>query len=227
MPIDTLSSPEWKTLLNQEKQKPYFQQILNTIDQQQKQGITIYPKKEDMFNAITQTPFANVKVVILGQDPYHGPNQAHGLSFSVKHGTPPPPSLKNIFKELQSDTGFTLPAHGDLQAWAEQGVLLLNTTLSVQAHQAASHAKIGWQQFTDTVITTLNQHSKGIAYLLWGAHAHSKKNLINTNQHLILTAPHPSPLSAYRGFLGCRHFTKANDWLIKQGRTPINWQLPD
>lgn len=177
-----------------------------------------------MFNAFRYTEFNQVKVVILGQDPYHGPNQAHGLSFSVRPGIPAPPSLMNMYKELANDIpGFTIPQHGCLQSWAEQGVLLLNTVLTVEAGQAHSHANLGWETFTDRVISALNEKRDGIVFLLWGAHAQRKGSIIDTQRHHVLKSPHPSPLSAHRGFLGCRHFSKTNQFLIQQGQSPIDW----
>lgn len=215
----------WKTLLGDEKQKPYFQAILNFLKTERAAGKIIYPAQEDIFNALKFTPYENVKVVILGQDPYHGPNQAHGLSFSVRPGVPPPPSLLNIFKELQSDLGIPKPSHGCLEKWAQQGVLLLNAVLTVEADKPQSHAHIGWQQFTDKIIASLNEHPEGIVFLLWGSHAQQKTQLISNLRHKILKAPHPSPLSASRGFLGCKHFSQANQLLTQMGREPIDWQL--
>lgn len=214
----------WTDLLSEEKKADYFQQIMAYVHKA-RQTKTIYPPQSDVFNALKFTPFEKVKVVIIGQDPYHGPDQAMGLCFSVKEGVKKPPSLGNIFKELHSDLGITPPAHGALTSWAHQGVLLLNATLTVEAHNAASHANIGWQRFTDKVITALNLHNKTIVYLLWGAYAQKKAALIDQSKHKILCAPHPSPLSAHRGFLGCKHFSKANQLLDKAGRTPIDWQL--
>ena len=215
----------WTDLLADEKEKPYIKAIMDFLKKESAKGAIIYPPKDTIFNALKFTPFDHVKVVIIGQDPYHGPNQAHGLCFSVKHGVRPPPSLLNIYKELHDDIGFTAPKHGNLEPWTAQGVLLLNATLTVQAHNPQSHSKIGWQTFTDKVIEVLNQHAEPIVYLLWGAYAQSKEALIDTKKHLVLTAAHPSPLSAHRGFLGCRHFSKANEWLVSQSRTPVDWTL--
>lgn len=216
----------WSDLLAMEKEKPYFQAILNFIKEERRQGKIIYPPQKDIFNAIKLTPYEKVKVVILGQDPYHGPNQAHGLCFSVKPGVTPPPSLQNIFIELHSDIPeVSIPNHGCLEKWTQQGVLLLNTVLTVESGKPQSHAKLGWQQFTDKVITCLNQHPQGIVFLLWGSSAQSKIDLIDNHKHRILQAPHPSPLSAHRGFLGCKHFSKANELLRQLGRTPVDWQL--
>ena len=179
-----------------------------------------------MFSAFQATEFDKVKVVILGQDPYHGPGQAHGLCFSVKHGIKTPPSLRNMYKELQQSVpGFEIPAHGNLQSWAEQGVLLLNTVLTVEQGKAHSHSKIGWEQFTDKVIEVLNQHANGLVFMLWGSHAHKKGAHIDTQKHHVLKTTHPSPLSAHRGFLGCGHFIHCNQLLEEQGLSPINWQV--
>jgi len=217
---------EWKDVLGEEKSKPYFQQIMAFLQQERSRGKTIYPPQTDIFNALKYTPYHKVEVVIIGQDPYHGPNQAHGLSFSVKPGIMPPPSLKNIFKELHDDIpGFKIPQHGCLIPWAEQGVLLLNAVLTVEANQPQSHSQIGWQNFTDTIIKKLNDHPQAIVYLLWGSHAQQKEMLIDTKKHKILKAPHPSPFSANRGFFGCKHFSRANELLKSWGRKPIDWQL--
>ncbi|MBR3863981.1 MAG: uracil-DNA glycosylase [Clostridia bacterium] len=186
---------------------------------------TIYPNMYDIFNAFKYTPYSKVKIVILGQDPYHGENQAHGLCFSVNEGIPIPPSLVNIYKEIKNDLGITQPNSGCLTKWAKQGVLLLNTTLTVRSGQANSHSKCGWQEWTDEVIKLLNERETPMVFLLWGANARSKKKFINTNKHLVLECAHPSPLSAYNGFFGCKHFSKANEFLVKQGLTPINWDL--
>lgn len=216
----------WAELLGEQQQLAYFQDILHFVKQQRDAGKIIYPPQEDVFNAFRYTELDKVKVVILGQDPYHGPNQAHGLSFSVRKGIKPPPSLANIYKELAQDiTDFVIPLHGCLQSWAEQGVLLLNTVLTVEQGKAHSHSKVGWQQFTDVVITELNEQCRGLVFLLWGSHAQSKSSMIDLSKHHVLCAPHPSPLSVYRGFFGCRHFSQANQLIQKQGLTPINWQI--
>jgi uracil-DNA glycosylase len=226
MPSQQLANAmDWETLLAPEKEKQYFQDILFFLEQEHARGKAIYPEKSCLFNAIQSTPFSDVKIVIIGQDPYHNPGQAHGLAFSVRQGVKPPPSLVNIFKELKSDCGIEKPAHGCLESWAQQGVLLLNAVLTVEENKPQSHAHIGWQPFTDHIIQTLNQHPNTIVYLLWGSHAQKKAALIDTKKHVILTAPHPSPLSAHRGFLGCNHFSTANDILVKSGRKPIDWRL--
>ena len=186
---------------------------------------TVYPDMYDIFNALKYTSFANTKVVILGQDPYHGPGQAHGLCFSVKKGVEPPPSLKNIFSELHEDLGLPIPEHGELTAWARQGVLLLNTVLTVREHMPNSHKGHGWELFTDRVIELLNEKQTPVVFLLWGANARNKAKIVTNPIHIKLEAPHPSPLSAYNGFFGCRHFSKANAWLEKTGQTPIDWSL--
>lgn len=216
----------WAELIEQEKQQAYFQDTLAQVAYERAQGVTIYPQDSDLFSAFDSTEYDAVKVVILGQDPYHGPGQAHGLSFSVKPGIKIPPSLLNMYKELQQDIdGFHMPQHGYLQAWAEQGVLLLNTVLTVRESQAHSHKNLGWEQFTDRVIDALNQHPNSLVFLLWGSHAQKKASTIDSNRHCVLQAPHPSPLSAHRGFFGCRHFSKANQFLTTQGHTPIDWQV--
>ena len=221
--VDTDAS--WAIVLKDEKQKSYFQNALNFVKEQRAAGKTIYPPQNEVFNAFKYTTFDNVKVVIIGQDPYHGPNQAHGLSFSVKPGITPPPSLRNIFKELATDVGTTIPKDGTLIKWAKQGVMLLNTTLTVERSKPLSHAKIGWEQFTDSVIKILNDKKEGLIFLLWGAHAQRKGQIIDPNRHHILTAAHPSPFSAERGFFGCQHFSKANQLLRKMGKAEIDWQL--
>lgn len=223
--MTTTVEPSWQDLLAEEKQKPYFIHIMDFLKQEVQKGKIIYPAKSDIFNAIKYTPFSTVKVVIIGQDPYHNEGQAHGLAFSVQKGVRPPPSLQNIFKELRDDCGISKPTHGCLEKWAKQGVLLLNAVLTVEKNKPHSHEKIGWQHFTDMIIKKLNTHTQPIIYLLWGAHAQKKGALIDTNKHIVLTAPHPSPLSAHRGFLGCHHFSKANALLKKAGREPIDWSL--
>lgn len=217
----------WNDVIGAEKQQAYFQQTLSFVDAERQAGKVIYPPAKDVFNAFRFTEFNQVKVVILGQDPYHGPNQAHGLCFSVLPGIKPPPSLVNMYKELAQDIeGFQMPAHGFLQSWAEQGVLLLNTVLTVEQGKAHSHATSGWEVFTDRVIEAINQHQQGVVFLLWGSHAQKKGHFIDRNKHYVLAAPHPSPLSAHRGFLGCRHFSQTNQLLSQQGKTPIHWHLP-
>ncbi|MBE3651560.1 uracil-DNA glycosylase [Vibrio navarrensis] len=217
----------WHDVIGAEKQQAYFQQTLSFVDAERQAGKVIYPPAKDVFNAFRFTEFNQVKVVILGQDPYHGPNQAHGLCFSVLPGIKPPPSLLNIYKELAQDIeGFQIPVHGFLQSWAGQGVLLLNTVLTVEQGKAHSHATSGWEVFTDRVIEAINQHQQGVVFLLWGSHAQKKGRFIDRNKHYVLAAPHPSPLSAHRGFLGCRHFSQTNQLLSQQGKTPIHWHLP-
>ncbi|WP_434017496.1 uracil-DNA glycosylase [Thalassotalea sediminis] len=216
----------WTALLAEEKQKRYFQDTLDYVAKRREQGINVYPPVDDVFNAFTTPDFKNINVVILGQDPYHGEGQAHGFCFSVKPGIKPPPSLVNMYKELLSDIeGFQMPEHGDLRSWAEQGVMLLNTVLTVEEGQAHSHKKLGWEQFTDRVIALLNDYGEGVIFLLWGAHAQKKGQSIDTDKHFVLKAPHPSPLSAHRGFFGCQHFSKTNALLHQQGKKTINWQL--
>ncbi|GAC26048.1 MAG: uracil-DNA glycosylase [Alteromonadaceae bacterium] len=216
----------WQTLLGEEKRQAYFTHMMDFIASERASGKVIYPAAEDVFNAFSCTEFNQIKVVILGQDPYHGPNQAHGLSFSVQKGVKTPPSLKNMYKALQHDfPDYILPEHGCLQSWAEQGVFLLNTVLTVEQGKAHSHAKIGWERFSDKVIALINEHAQDVVFLLWGSHAQKKAGLIDTSKHHILTAAHPSPLSAYRGFFECGHFAQTNQILIDSGRTPINWQI--
>ena len=216
----------WTEALGEEKQQPYFQHILDTVRAERESGQIIYPPATDVFNAFKATEFNQVKVVILGQDPYHGAGQAHGLAFSVQQGVRIPPSLQNIYKELSTDiAGFQIPKHGNLQYWAEQGVLLLNTVLTVREGQAHSHAALGWETFTDKVIRQLADHRENLVFILWGSHAQKKGAFIDRKRHLVLQAPHPSPLSAYRGFFGCRHFSRANAWLQQQGLAPIDWQV--
>lgn len=214
----------WGDVIDAEKEQDYFKLALATVSAQRQAGMAIYPPQEDVFNAFTLTELDQVKVVILGQDPYHGPNQAHGLCFSVLPGVRTPPSLVNIYKELHRDLpGFVTPSHGFLESWAKQGVLLLNTVLTVQAGQAHSHAKLGWETFTDRVIEQININCQGVVFLLWGAHAQKKGRFIDRERHHVLTAPHPSPLSAHRGFIGCGHFTETNRLLEQQGKEPILW----
>lgn len=215
----------WKKVLNEEFEKPYFKKIVTFLKQEKQAGQIIYPEGVHIFHAFEKTPFQNVKAIILGQDPYHGAGQAHGLSFSVPVGIPAPPSLVNIFKELNTDLQMPIPTHGNLEKWASQGILLLNATLTVRAHQAASHAHIGWQSFTDKVIQTLSSQKDHLVFILWGNYAKQKTALINPQKHLILTAAHPSPLSAYNGFLGCKHFSKTNAYLSQHQITPIDWNL--
>ncbi len=221
----------WQTLINDEQSKPYFQSLIGEINQQRVDGITILPPENDVFNAFNSVELEDVKVVVLGQDPYHGLGndnipQAHGLAFSVQKGIKIPPSLVNIYKELTNDIdGFVSPSHGNLTAWAEQGVLLLNTVLTVQQGQAHSHAKLGWETFTDNIIGQINQHNDGCVFILWGAHAQKKGRNIDNIKHLILSGPHPSPLSVYRGFYGSKPFSKANAWLVNHDKPAINWRL--
>ncbi len=214
----------WKRVLEPEFSAPYFAQLKRFLVEE-KQKNTVYPPGSRIFAAFDLTPFENVKVVILGQDPYHGPGQAHGLCFSVPQGIAPPPSLVNIFKELGTDVGMSRPTHGNLESWARQGVLLLNAILTVRANEASSHQKQGWEQFTDSVIKSLSAQRSGIVFLLWGNYAQAKEALIDTSKHFVLKTVHPSPLSANRGFLGCRHFSKTNEILVSQGLEPINWNL--
>ncbi|WP_091339519.1 uracil-DNA glycosylase [Alkalimonas amylolytica] len=219
--------PEWQDVLGAEKHQPYFQHIMQQVQAERAAGQVIYPPEKEVFSAFKLTRFADLKVVILGQDPYHGPNQAHGLAFSVRPGVAVPPSLRNMFKELAHEyPDYQIPSHGYLKAWAEQGVLLLNTALTVVANQANSHRDLGWEQFTDKVIAAISTEAQHVVFLLWGSHAIRKASLINRQQHTVLTAPHPSPLSAYRGFFGCNHFLQANEALIARGQQPIDWQLP-
>jgi uracil-DNA glycosylase len=224
----------WQQIIEQEKLQDYYCQLQGDITQQRAQGITIFPEESDVFNAFKFSDLADVKVVVLGQDPYHGVGkgdycnqpQAHGLAFSVITNIKTPPSLVNIYKELVTDIeGFITPTHGNLTSWAEQGVLLLNTVLTVQQGQAHSHAKLGWERFTDKIIAEINQHNDGCVFILWGAHAQKKGRSIDGSKHLVLNGPHPSPLSAYRGFFGCQHFSKANHWLVNQGKSAIDWRL--
>ena len=223
--MDVKIDPSWKEALKQEFSKPYFLQIVTFLKTEKLAGKTIYPPGPLIFNAFNTTPFEKVKVVILGQDPYHGPGQAHGLSFSIPNGIAQPPSLINIFKELNSDIGMPVPSNGNLIHWAEQGVLLLNASLTVRANEPMSHAKIGWAEFTDSVISKISEHRKNVVFLLWGKFAQEKQILIDETKHLILKAAHPSPFSADKGFFGCGHFSKANNYLTKNGIDPIDWKI--
>jgi uracil-DNA glycosylase len=216
----------WKTLLEQEHKQTYLQDTLSYVAQRRAEGIAVYPEDKHVFEALNATDLDKVKVVILGQDPYHGPKQAHGLCFSVLPGIKPPPSLANMYKELVQDVAdFTIPDHGFLLPWAEQGVLLLNTVLTVEQGAAHSHKKLGWERFTDAVIAHVNEYTTGTIFLLWGAHAQKKGKSIDTVRHHVLHAPHPSPLSAHRGFFGCQHFSKTNQLLLDMDKQPINWQV--
>lgn len=212
----------WKQRLAAEFEKDYFVRLTEFIRSEYSRTI-IYPPAKLIFNAFDSCPFEQVKVVIIGQDPYHGPGQAHGLCFSVCEGVPNPPSLQNIFKEIQSDLGTPLPPNGDLTRWANQGVLLLNATLTVQAHQAGSHQRRGWEEFTDAAIRCLNEEREHLVFILWGAYAQKKGAFIDRNKHLVLTSAHPSPLSAYNGFFGNKHFSRANEYLMAHGQMPIEW----
>jgi len=203
-----------------------MQQLAEFLVAEEQAGKTLFPASQHCFNALNSTPLDKVRVVILGQDPYHGPGQAHGLSFSVRPYVPKPPSLLNIFKEIQDDLAIAPPDHGCLQTWAEQGALLLNTVLTVVQAQAGAHQGQGWESFTDQVIDLINREREGVVFILWGSHARNKGKNIDRNRHLVLVSPHPSPLSAYRGFFGCKHFSKANDWLVQQGKPTVNWALP-
>lgn len=220
-------SLNWQDVIQAEKEKEYFTNTLAFVQSERAAGKTVFPPQQDVFNAFDFTPLPDVKVVILGQDPYHGPNQAHGLCFSVLPDIKVPPSLVNMYKELAQDIeGFEIPKHGYLKSWADQGVLLLNTVLTVEQGQAHSHAKSGWEAFTDQIIHVLNEQTQGVVFLLWGAHAQKKGKMIDRDRHHVLTSPHPSPLSARRGFFGCQHFSKTNEYLAQQGLSQINWQ-PD
>ena len=215
---------DWLEGIGEEFKKPYYRDLYMFIKEEYSKYI-VYPEAEDIFNAFHFTPLGEVKVVIIGQDPYHGEKQAHGLAFSVKPEVEIPPSLVNIYKELQEDLGCRIPEHGYLKKWADQGVLLLNTVLTVRAHQANSHQGKGWEQFTDAVITAVNGQDRPIVFMLWGRPAQMKRSMLTNPKHLVLTAPHPSPLSAYRGFFGCRHFSQANTFLENHGVSPIDWQI--
>lgn len=216
---------KWLSHLKGEFDKPYMRELASFLRDQKARGHIIYPHGDHIFAAFNTTPFDTVKVVILGQDPYHGPNQAHGLSFSVPKGVPIPPSLINIYKELQTDLNCQTPEHGNLTYWAEQGVLLLNSVLTVEHSKAASHQGKGWEEFTDQIVRMLNAQSENLVFLLWGAYAQRKGRVIDRERHLVLEGPHPSPLSAYRGFFGCQHFSMTNEYLQSHGKTEIDWQI--
>jgi uracil-DNA glycosylase len=227
MILPKLKDPKWQKILDKEFQEPYFQELMKTVQSEREAGFNIFPPQELVFNALDQTPFDQVKVVIVGQDPYHGPGQAMGLSFSVPDGVKLPPSLKNIFKELENDLGVSKPTSGNLTPWASQGVLLLNTTLTVREGAPLSHHGMGWERFTDFIIKSLCMKQEPIIFVLWGKKAEEKikhvKDFVNTTQHVYLTAAHPSPFAAHSGFFGCKHFSKINQILIEKNTTPINW----
>jgi len=216
----------WLDRLEDQFQQPYMHSLREFLLTRKKHRAVIYPPGAQIFNALNSTPFEQVRVVILGQDPYHGPGQAHGLCFSVQPGVRIPPSLANIYREMQSDLGLAPPTHGYLQSWAEQGVLLLNAVLTVERGQAGSHQGKGWETFTDAIVELLNDEREGLVFMLWGSYALKKGAVIDRKKHLVLTAPHPSPLSAYRGFLGCRHFSRANEYIQEHQHPPIDWSLP-
>jgi uracil-DNA glycosylase len=215
---------DWNPILKAELEQSYFAELRTFVKEERAKG-PVYPAPHEEFAALHLTPYADLKVVILGQDPYHGPGQAHGLCFSVRDGVPPPPSLVNIFKEMHTDLGLPIPTTGCLEPWARQGVLLLNATLTVRARDAASHQGKGWERFTDAVIRATNEHPEPLVYILWGASARKKKSLIDTSRHVIIEAAHPSPLSAHNGFLGSRPFSRANEALVAVGREPVDWSL--
>lgn len=219
---DVRIAEDWKELLREEFSKPYFDMLVNFVKGEYSSGV-VYPSGKNIFRAFDKCPFDKLKVVIIGQDPYHGPGQANGLCFSVGEGVPFPPSLQNIFKEVASDIGTPIPTSGELDRWAEQGVLLLNAVLTVRAHSAASHAGRGWEQFTDAVVRAIAERKEGVVYMLWGSYAQKKGAIANPEKNLILKAVHPSPLSAYRGFFGCKHFSQANQYLQQIGKSPIEW----
>lgn len=220
--MDVRIAQDWKEILSEEFSKPYFKELVEFVRAEYAAG-EVFPKGRDIFRAFDKCPFDKLKVVIIGQDPYHGVGQANGLCFSVGEGVPFPPSLQNIFKEVNSDTGAPIPTSGNLDRWAEQGILLLNAVLTVRAHQAASHAGRGWEQFTDAVVRAIATRKQGVVYMLWGSYAQKKGAIADPNNNLILKSVHPSPLSSYRGFFGCRHFSKANDYLANIGKTQIIW----
>lgn len=224
--MDVRIDPSWKSVLNDEWSKPYFIHLTDFVRQQYAApSVTVYPPGGKIFAAFDACPFDNVKVVIIGQDPYHGPGQANGLCFSVNGGIPNPPSLLNIFKEVKDDLGLAeMPVDGDLTRWARQGVLLLNSTLTVEAHRAGSHQGHGWEEFTDSVIANINSRLSNVVFILWGSYAIKKGSYIDRNKHLVITSAHPSPLSVYRGFFGSRPFSRANEYLVAHGKTPIDWK---
>lgn len=223
-PVNPQIDDSWKEVLKDEFENPYFFELKEFLVEE-KEKHRVFPPGSLIFNAFNHTPFHQVKVVIIGQDPYHGPGQAHGLCFSVPKGVDIPPSLQNIFKEINSDLGIPVPNHGNLEKWARQGVLLINATLTVRAHQAGSHQGKGWERFTDAAIAALSSRRSGIVFMLWGAYAQAKANMIDGSKHHILKAPHPSPLSAYRGFFGCKHFSQTNEILKNSGVEPIDWSI--
>lgn len=223
--MDVSIEQSWKEELNGEFDKPYFEKIVHFLKEEKKAGKVVYPPGKLIFNAFECTPFNKVKVVIIGQDPYHNPGQAHGLCFSVADNVPPPPSLVNIFKEINSDLDIPIPRTGNLEKWAKQGVLLLNASLTVEANKPMSHSQIGWHIFTDEVIKHISKDKEHVVFLLWGKFAQNKEVLIDASKHKIFKAAHPSPLSAHNGFLGCRHFSKTNNWLQEIGEKPIDWSL--
>ena len=214
---------DWLTVVGEEFNQPYMVKLKSFLQQEKESGRVIYPKGTEIFNALNTTPFKNIRVVVIGQDPYHGPNQAHGLAFSVRKNVPIPPSLKNIYKEIEQEFGIKMPNHGDLTNWAQQGVLLINATLTVRQATAGSHQNKGWEEFTDTVIREINDRLTHVVFMLWGSYAKKKGAFINHEKHFTLTTTHPSPLSAHRGFLGCGHFLKANEYLKQHGYPPIDW----
>jgi uracil-DNA glycosylase len=223
--VDPKLSKDWKDRLKREFESSYFVDLKAFLLEEKASGKQLFPPGNKIFNAFDHTPFDSVKVVILGQDPYHGPGQAHGLCFSVAPGIQKPPSLQNIFKEIRDDLGYPIPESGNLESWAKQGVLLLNATLTVRAGEAGSHQNKGWEQFTNAVIRLLSEEKEGLIFLLWGRFAQAKEAIIDTGKHFVLKAAHPSPLSAYNGFFGCKHFSKVNEILLNTGRKPINWKL--
>jgi len=225
--MDVAIEPSWKALLASEFSQPYFGEIASFLKQRKAEGATIYPPGPLIFHAFEATPVDAVKVVILGQDPYHGPNQAHGLSFSVQRGVTPPPSLVNIYKELQDDLGIQPPRHGNLESWAQHGVLMLNAALTVERAKPNSHAKIGWERFTDAVIHRISEAREHLVFILWGKFAQGKSVLINIGKHLVLKSAHPSPYAAASGFFGSKPFSKANAWLEGKGIAPVDWSLPE